>query len=392
MAESERNLQMKNLLKIFFAVAVIFAAISLASCGSGTSNPDDAEGSLAGIKWSYTKSDHTLTVSGSGDIPGFAGSEDVPWYDVRSAVEKIKFEADEGESFSAIGDYTFYGMTALKEVEIPDGVMKLGDCAFAFCSALEKVRLPDTLTAIGDSAFEVCSSLKSIEIPSGTLNIGESAFAFCRALTSVTVSGRPEQIKKWTFRDCAALESFRMDTEKTEFDDDAFAGANITQLNAKSIHTSVVSVVCKDENGNTIGGDASAAVLDVGEDGEVKAPSIDGYELAAGDTQSVVGTGDPISVEFIYKKLVEEGADETEQITEAPTADDADGDEDGGVEPMTIVAIVIFAVVIVGIAVGSFLLIRSDKKTTKDSMTVRKNGDKNGKKNGSKNGKKGKKK
>ena len=47
---------------------------------------------------------------------------------------------------------------------------------------------------------------------------------------------------------------------------------------------------------------------------------------------------------------------------------------------MTIVAIVIFVVVIIGIAVGAFLLIRSDKRTTKDSMTVRKNKDGKGKK------------
>ncbi len=383
---------MKKLLKIFFAIAVIFAAMSLASCGSSTSNPDDASGSLAGIKWSYTKSDHTLTVSGSGDIPGCASSEDVPWYGVRSAVEKIKFEADGGESFGTIGDYMFYGMTSLKEVDIPDGVAEIGDCAFAFCSALKKVILPDTLTVIGGSAFEACYSLESIEIPAGTLDIGESAFAFCRGLTSVTVAGKPEQIRKWTFRDCVALESFRMDTEKTEFDADAFAGAKISQLDAKSIHTSVVSVVCKDENGNTIGGAASVAVLDVGEEGEVKAPSIDGYELVAGDTKGVVGTGEPVSVEFIYKKLVDDDADGAEQITETPTTDTADGEKDGGVEPMTIVAIVIFVVVIAGIAVGSFLLIRSDKKTTKDSMTVRKNGDKNGNKSGNKNGKKGKKK
>ena len=371
---------MKKLLKIFLIVAVLLAAVSLVSCGNSASNPDDASGTWASIEWSYTKSDHTLTLSGSGDIPGCVSSEDVPWYSVRAAVEKIKFDADEGESFGTIGDYAFYGMTALEEVEIPDGVVTVGDCAFAFCSALEEVTLPDTLAAIGEGAFEACSALENIEIPASTLEIGESAFAFCRGLKTVTVVSRPDQIKKWTFRDCTSLESFRMDLAKTEFDIDAFDGAAISHSDAKSLHTSVVTIVCKDEKGNTIGGDESAAVLEVAEEGAVRAPDIAGYELVAGDTQSVVGTGEPISVEFIYKKLAEESAEDVEQTTEAPIADVDDEEEGGGVDPMAIVAIVIFVVVIAGIAIGAFFLIRSDKRTTKDSMTVRKNGKENGKK------------
>ncbi len=371
---------MKKFLRIFLTVAALLAALSLVSCGTGASNPDDASGTWAGIEWSYKKSDHTLTLSGAGDIPGCVSSEDVPWYGVRAAVERIKFDADDGESFSAIGDYAFYGMTALEKVEIPEGVVSVGDCAFAFCSSLEEVTLPDTLATIGEGAFEACALIEKIEIPASTLEIGESAFAFCRGLKTVTVVGRPEQIKKWTFRDCTSLESFRMDIGHTEFDGKALEGSSIKESDVKSLHTSVVSVVCKDEEGNTIGGDENAAVLEVDEKREISAPAVDGYELVAGDPQSVVGTGEPISVEFVYKKLAEQSTEEVEQATDAPIADIEDDEKDDGVDPMAIVAIVIFVVVIAGIAIGAFFLIRSDKRTTKDSMTVRKSGKENNKK------------
>ena len=40
----------------------------------------------------------------------------------------------------------------------------------------------------------------------------------------------------------------------------------------------------------------------------------------------------------------------------------------------TIIAIIVLALVIVGLVVGGILLARSNKKQTKDSRTVRKNG------------------
>ena len=217
---------MKRLFRVFLLAAIIaIAALSLASCGSGASKVDDASGEIGNIKWSYTKSDRTLTISGSGEITDFGSSADVPWKDVRSAVEIIRFKADEGESFTKIGSYAFYGMSSLEKVSIPEGVQSIGKCSFAFCSAMTDLTVPNTVTSIGECAFETCSSLTSIELPESVAAVDEGAFAFCRSLESATVYGAVARVEKWTFRDCVALTTLRMDA--SEIDDDAFLGANI---------------------------------------------------------------------------------------------------------------------------------------------------------------------
>ena len=377
--DPERKIQMKRFWKIFLTIAAILLMLSLASCGNSASNPDDADGTWGGISWSYTKADHKLTISGGGDIPGCADPADIPWYGVRSAVKEVEFDADDDDSFSTIGDNVFFGMTSLESVDIPEGVISVGECAFAFCSSLKEAELPSTLVTIESGAFEACSALEELEIPAATTEIGESAFAFCRELAAVTVNGSPEQIKKWAFRDCVALESFRMDSGETVFDADAFEGAALKESDIKSLRTSVVSIACKDADGESLGGDANAVVLEVGEKKEISAPSIDGYELVSDATQTVEGTGEPISVEFIYSKITAEEDSDAGEVTEAPATPDGEDKKDG-VDPMTVIAIVIFAVVIIAIAVGAFLLIRAEKNTTKDSRTVRKNGKDNNKK------------
>lgn len=372
---------MKKFWKIFLlAGAAILVMLSLSSCASSASNPDDTGGTWENIMWSYTKGDNTLTILGSGEIPDSPNSESVPWNSVRGAVKAVKFKADDGESFTSVGDYAFYGMTKLETINIPEGITEIGTCAFAFCSKLEDVSLPSTLTTLGDGAFETCVALESITLPAETVDIGESAFAFCRALKTVTVSGKPEQIKRWTFRDCTALESLRMDALDTSFDELAFEGASVDKDDIKSLHTSVVSISCKDENGDEIRVEHGVAVLEIDEEKKIDAPGIDGYEIVGDSSSTVVGSEEPITVEFIYKRIEEEDAtDAAAESTEAPAATDAP-EEKNKTDFTAIIAIVVFVVVIGGIAVGAFFLIRSDKKTTKDSMTVRKKENANNKK------------
>ena len=397
--EPERKIPMKRFLKIFLALVLMITALALTSCGNGAANPEDANGEWGDILWRYEKGSHTLTLKGSGKMPNAESSDAVPWKEVRSAVTAVKFDIDEEKSLDSIGDYAFYGMSKLEEIKLPEGVQSIGKCSFAFCSLLEEAKLPSTLVSLGDSAFEACASLTEISLPASTVEIGEGAFAFCRGLTSVTVNGAPEQIKKWTFRDCTSLKTLRLDKTLTALDSSALDGAAIDANGVKSLRTSVVSVVCKDEEGKVIGGNSNAAVIEVDEVKEIDAPSIEGYELKSESKQIATGTGEPVELVFEYAEVKEEASDEATapDSTEAPAASENNkNDEDGGVDVMAIVAIVIFAVVIIGIIVGAILLIRSDANTTKDSMTVRKN--KDGKKSGANteinknNAKKGKKK
>ena len=379
---------MKNFFKIIALVLVIVTALTLfAGCANKTA-AEDAEGEWENVSWSYKKDSKTLTITGGGAVPSAKDSASVPWNSIRGSVEKLKFVTTEEAPFTSVGDYAFYGMTALKSIELPTGVTSIGKCSFAFCSALDEVHLPETLTTIGESAFEGCKSVLALEIPASVTSVGERSFAFCRRLEIITFKGKVGRIGKWTFKECENLDSLRMDTSGVSFDASAFEGAGMDSTGVKSLNTSIVSIVCKDSEGNEIQRDPSAKTLELGEKFTVTAPVIEGYTVGEKTSEEVEAKGEAIVVEFTYtKNATEEATDEpAPEETDAPAGDVSEG-EDDGIKPGTVIMVIVFVVVIVGIAVGAFLLMRADKKTTKDSRTVRKNKDGNYKKN-SKNKKK----
>ena len=374
---------MKNFFKIIALVLVIVTALTLfAGCANKTA-AEDAEGEWENVSWSYKKESKTLTITGGGAVPSAEDSLSVPWKSIRGSVEKLKFVTTDDAPFTSIGDYAFYGMTALKTLELPAGVTSIGKCSFAFCSALDEVHLPETLTTIGESAFEGCKSVLALEIPASVTSVGERSFAFCRRLEIITFRGKVSEIGKWTFKECENLDSLRMDTSGVSFDASAFEGAGIDSTGVKSLNTSIVSIVCKDAEGNEIQRDPSAKTLELGEKFTVTAPVIEGYTVGEKTSEEVEAKGEAIVVEFTYTKNA------TEEETDAPTPEETDatpgdvsGNEDDGIKPGTVIMVIVFVIVIVGIAVGAFLLMKADKKTTKDSRTVRKNKDgynKNGK-------------
>ena len=369
---------MKKFLKIFVLVAIVSLLIlSLASCGNGAANPDSVSGDWEGISWSYDKDSHVLTLTGGGEIPDANSPADVPWNTVRGAVTGLRIKTGDGKTFTKIGNYAFYGMSKLASVEVPSGVESVGKCAFAFCTVLDEITLPNTVTKIGESAFEGCSKLADVSVPASVTDLGARAFAFCRELTTVTVEGKPAKLGEWCFKDCAKLENFRMDTTGVEFDATAFEGAIINKEGIKSLHTSVVNIICKDESGATIKTLSGAEVLEVDEEKEISAPAVNEYEVVGEAKKTAKGTGEPIDIEFTYNKTEEKTTEKAPSETVETPVQTPEKDKN----PIgAIIAIVIFVVVIAAIAVGSFLLIRSDKKTTKDSMTVRKNANEKGKK------------
>lgn len=369
---------MKNFFKIIALALVIIMALTLfAGCANKTA-ADDAEGEWENISWSYKKDSKTLTISGGGAVPSAKDSLSVPWNSIRTSVEKLKFVTTDDAPFTSVGDYAFYGMTALKTLELPTGVTSIGKCSFAFCSALDELKLPDTLTTIGESAFEGCRSILAAEIPASVSAVGERAFAFCRRLEIITFRGKVATVGKWTFKECENLDSVRMDISGVSFDESAFEGAGMDSTGVKSLNTSIVSIVCKDAEGKEIQRDPSAKTLELGEKFTVTAPVIEGYTVGEKTSEEVEAAGEAIVVEFTYtKNATEEETDEPAPEETDAAVGDVSENEDDGIKPGTVIMVIVFVVVIVGIAVGAFLLMRADKNTTKDSRTVRK--DKDGK-------------
>mgnify|MGYP002624586606 FL=1 len=85
-----------------------------------------------------------------------------------------------------IGDFAFYGNTAITSVTIPPSVTLIGDLAFADCTALTTLTINGGGTVeIDAGAFRGCTALTSATL-TGVKYLRHAAFANCTALTAVT--------------------------------------------------------------------------------------------------------------------------------------------------------------------------------------------------------------
>ena len=143
-------------------------------------------------------------------------------------------------SVTSIGNYAFYGCSALTSVTIPNSVTSIGERAFRECSGLISVTIGNSVTSIGDCAFYDCSGLTSITIPNSVTSIGNNAFSYCSGLTSVTIPNSVTSIGGGAFSDCSALTSVTIPNSVTSIGACAFYGCS--GLTSVTIPNSVTSI------------------------------------------------------------------------------------------------------------------------------------------------------
>ena len=196
-------------LTLVLSMAPAARAAESGSCGSN-------------LSWSY--SDGTLTITGSGDMTDYPQSSAVPWYGFREEIQRLELPS----GLTSIGSMAFYGCTGLSAVDLPDTVRKVGRYAFSGCSRitmldlgssletigmgafydlrkLTSLRFPATLTSIGEEAFYHCSSLSAISVPASVSSIGAAAFAYCTSLLRAELNCAMTKIPDWLFFGCNQL-------------------------------------------------------------------------------------------------------------------------------------------------------------------------------------------
>ena len=188
----------------------------------------------------------------TGYMTNYNQADQVPWKSVRGQIEKVII----GEGVTGIGNYAFYGCSALRIVEIASTVTNIGNSAFQNCTSLESIDIPDNVTRIGNSAFSNCWRLSSISLPDNMVTIEDFAFESCKALTSFSFPTGVENISKGVFKNCAKLTSFTIPVGVTSIGQNAFGGC--TGLKDITIPNSVESIGnrafqdCKSLDGVTI--------------------------------------------------------------------------------------------------------------------------------------------
>lgn len=106
-----------------------------------------------------------------------------------------------------LGQYSLYGMTALKEVRFEGSLESIGNDAFAGCTSLESIVIPNSVTTIGSGAF-AGSGLKTVEFEAGgvsDLNLSMQQIFSGTSIESIEFPARTTVIGINTLNGCNAL-------------------------------------------------------------------------------------------------------------------------------------------------------------------------------------------
>ena len=123
-------------------------------------------------------------------------------------------------------DGVFTYSTALKEIIIPDTVVKMGQSTFWGCKELKKVNIPKKVDTISNGTFACCTNLESITIPSNVTSIGEDAFGMCKNLSSIIIPSSVTSIGNMAFSGCSNLLNITIPSSVTAIGDYAFSGCS----------------------------------------------------------------------------------------------------------------------------------------------------------------------
>jgi uncharacterized repeat protein (TIGR02543 family) len=220
------------------------------SCPSGTFGEGNA------LAWEFCND--TLTISGTGAMPDYNGSDNTPpWYSYREDITSVVVES----GVTSIGAYAFYYCSNFTSTTLPESVNSIGAYAFAQCHNLTSITIPEAVTSIGNNAFIVCSSLTGITVasnnpsyssedgvlfdkdrtaiiqyplgkagnsytvPAPVTSIENYAFYSCNNLVSVTLPESVNSIGTYAFAYCSRLASMTVPAA-TSIGDRSFVGCS----------------------------------------------------------------------------------------------------------------------------------------------------------------------
>jgi hypothetical protein len=189
------------------------------------------------------KNDGTLTISGSGAITDYSGTNE-PWKSYRSSITKIVVE----EGITRLGKKAFYSCKAT-EVILPEGLLSIGQYAF-YGGKFTSITLPSSLTEIEQYAF-YSSQITSIVIPDNVTRLEMGVLDYCYELTSITIGRGVTYIHCAQFKQTTKLTSatFRVTTGWTWSKNASETRTNVT-YNLSFSSTAANALKASNSSGN----------------------------------------------------------------------------------------------------------------------------------------------
>ena len=204
-------------------MAALLCAILVYACAL-TVHADGENGSC-GDNLTWTLTEGTLKIKGSGAMWDFLESTMAPWYEQRAEIRNLILP----DGLTHVGELAFYDCSRLTIVNLPDNVESIGDFAFASCEKLKLLDLGDGLRTIGKSAFHGCWELTDVRLSQSLQSIGEQAFYDCASITNIVIPAGVEKLGTAAFAYCTSLVRAEIQTSLKILPEWTFFGC--TQLN-----------------------------------------------------------------------------------------------------------------------------------------------------------------
>lgn len=170
---------------------------------------DGDYGRITGAKVFYIGNQYVESVTGGYEIKGLIEDASHGIFQSKGNIVNLVV----GENLSGIGDYAFYGCTALKSITLGNGLDSIGNHAFDNCHNMTTITIPDAckISTIGAYAFNDCQALTSFTLPISVTGIGDGAFKGCWNLSDVNLAssgnGSLTYLGSFVFQDCSSLKT-----------------------------------------------------------------------------------------------------------------------------------------------------------------------------------------
>jgi hypothetical protein len=111
-----------------------------------------------------------------------------------------------------ISDAAFQN-TPIKNIELPNGLLKIERYAFSNCASLSSIVLPKTLENIASYAFFECTGLQTVDTGDGLQYLDVGDFAGCTALHTVRLGINMKNLLGSTFYGCTELQNINLNDQ-----------------------------------------------------------------------------------------------------------------------------------------------------------------------------------
>lgn len=151
-----------NYTSIDINAATTVGAYTFKNCTAQILYRGSANGTSGNVTWTWE--DGILTLSGSGTMNNYTSAANVPWTPYMGSTHEIIVE----DGITSIGNYAFNSPAASPvTVTLPStGLTTIGNSSFSGLTALRELTIPNGVTNIGTNAFSSCTNLEKIYCPS----------------------------------------------------------------------------------------------------------------------------------------------------------------------------------------------------------------------------------